>query len=106
MKFATINSVLRHPKSVLTQRPGKVEFGPRCLYGEEGVRQPGEEVGVVDEIGLNVILYGQGSCHDQEGEHASTADQQLSTDSVLDEKVLITERKHQLWKQRPHLFGT
>lgn len=78
---------------MLTQRPGKVEFGPGCLDGEEGIREPGEEVRVVDEIGVNVIRYGQRSRHNQEEEHADAADQQLSTDGVLEENVWITERK-------------
>lgn len=67
----------------LTQRPGEVELGPRSLYGEEGVGEPGEEGGVAHKVLIHVVPNGQRASHQQEEEHAAAADQQLAADGLL-----------------------
>lgn len=68
---------------MLTQSPGEVELGPRSLYGEESIGEPGQKGGMADKIRVHVVLYRQGSSHDEEEEHTAAADQQFSTDRDL-----------------------
>lgn len=68
---------------MLTQCPGKVEFRSCGLNGEESVGEPGEEGGVADEVGVHVVRYRQGPSHGEEEQHTAAADQQFSTDSML-----------------------
>lgn len=80
----------------LTQRPGKVELGPRGLYGEEGIGESGKEGGVAYKVLVHVVANGQSASHQQEEEHAAAADQQLAADGLLQGRRHVS----QCWKCR------